>query len=135
MMVKSPRKLLGNGKLYAAIDVGTTKVCTLIGLLEDEEIFRIIGVGIGRSQGMRKAVVVDLNQVGDSVRDSVREAELSSGVRINSAFIGVTGSHISSFNTSSAISIPQDQAVSDKDLQRLMRHAWEMRMSTQRQLL
>ena len=134
-MLKSPRKLLGNGKLYAAIDVGTTKVCTLIGLLEDDEIFRIIGVGIGRSLGMRKAVVVDLNQVGDSVRDSVREAEVSSGVRINSAFIGATGTHISSFNTSSAISIPQDQAVSDKDLQRLMQHAWEMRMSNERQLL
>jgi cell division protein FtsA len=134
-MIWSRRRTIGNGKMYTAIDVGTTKVCTLIGLLEDDEYFRIIGVGIGRSQGMRKAVVIDLNQVGDSVKDSVREAEISSGTHISSAYIGITGSHVSSFNTSSAISIPQDQPVASKDLQRLMQHAWEMRMSTERQLL
>ncbi len=134
-MIWSRRKTIGNGKMYAAIDVGTTKVCTLIGLLEEDEYFRIIGVGIGRSLGMRKAVVIDLNQVGDSVKDSVREAEISSGVHISSAYIGITGSHVSSFNTSSAISIPDDQPVGSKDMQRLMQHAWEMRMSTERQLL
>ena len=97
---------VANGGFYSAIDVGTSKVCTLVGSLEDGDFFRILGVGFVPSQGMRKAMVTDLSEVGESVRASVQEAERTSGLRLGPAFVGITGSHISSFNAQGTLARP-----------------------------
>lgn len=129
------RRPSSNGRIYSAVDVGTTKVCTLIGSMEDEDYFRILGVGISRSKGMRKAVVIDLKEVGQSVRESVRKAEADSGLRLTSAYIGITGSHVSSFNTRSTLAVPEGRGVETKELKRLVGHVHDMRMSRERELI
>jgi cell division protein FtsA len=125
-----------DGRYYCAIDVGTTKVCTLIGSLEEGDYFRILGVGLVRSQGMRKGVVIDLKEVGETVRESLREAEKCSGLSLPSAYIGITGSHISCFNTSSALAITEDNnRVRGKDMKRLLERARQIQVSSDRELL
>jgi len=129
------RKPSSNGKIYSAVDVGTTKVCTLIGSMEDDDYLRILGVGISRSKGMRKAVVIDLKEVGKSVRDSVKKAEADSGLRLTPAYIGITGGHVSSFNTRSTLAVPEGREVQTKELKRLVGHVHDMRMSRERELI
>ncbi|MEK7281984.1 MAG: cell division protein FtsA, partial [Chloroflexota bacterium] len=98
--------------------------------------FRILGVGIVPSKRMRKAMITNLNDVSETVRESVREAERTSGMHIDTVFIGITGSHISSFNTRSRLSLSaDDQPVSDKDVKQLLEHARTIRMSAERELL
>jgi len=102
----------------------------------EEDYFRILGVGLVRSQGMRKGIVVDLNEVAETVKESIREAERCSGVSLDSAYIGVTGSHISCFNTSSTLSLPRGNGhISPRDMRRLMERARQLRVSRDRELL
>jgi cell division protein FtsA len=71
-------------EIVVGIDVGTTKVCTLIGRMEEEAI-RILGVGIEPSEGIRKGVIVDLAAASQAIVRSVEKAEQTSGVEITAA--------------------------------------------------
>ena len=81
-----------------SIDVGTTKVCTTISELSDTMGVRIVGVGVTPSHGLHKGLVVNINDARESIRESVSKAEQTSGYRVESAYIGVTGRHVSSLN-------------------------------------
>ncbi len=93
------------GRLYAAIDVGTTKVCTLIARVDPHGGIEVLGVGVARTQGMHKALVVDMEAVSEAVRKSWSKATAHLGVDapVYGAYVGVTGSHIVSRRTTGAI--------------------------------
>ena len=74
----------------ASIDVGTTKICTTVADVSDGGNLRVIGVGITPSHGLHKGLVVNINEARESIRESVRRAEQASGVRVESAYVGVT---------------------------------------------
>ena len=80
--------------LHTAIDLGTSKVTTLMARLGRDGIPELIGVGISPSQGVRKGVVVNIQEAQDSVRESVDEAIRSSGVSSPGAHVGITGDHL-----------------------------------------
>jgi cell division protein FtsA len=92
----------------SAIDVGTTKVCTIIADTYDSDNMRILGVGIAPSQGLEKGVVVNIKNVATSISQSVRKAEKMAGYSLKSAYIGVSGTDMISHNNHGVISIPRD---------------------------
>ncbi len=105
-----------------AIDVGTTKVCTIIANVEESGNIRVIGVGITPSTGLHKGLVVNLKDAAQSIQASVRKAELMSGHKIESAYIGVTGRHVTSINNRGVISINNgDRLVRPDDLKRVLK--------------
>ncbi|MBN1189793.1 MAG: cell division protein FtsA [Dehalococcoidales bacterium] len=119
-----------------AIDVGTTKICTLTANIEGNGNIRIIGVGITPSTGMHKGLVVNMSEAAASIRASVKKAELMSGHKIESAYIGVTGRHITSVNNRGAISISNsDRLVRPDDLKRVMKNAQNIQVPAERKLL
>ena len=78
----------------AAIDVGTTKVCTLVGETSELGGMRIVGVGVSPSRGLRKGVVVNASEAAEAIVASVERAERISGYHITRAFVGIAGAHI-----------------------------------------
>ena len=119
-----------------AIDVGTTKVCTIIANVEESGNIRVIGVGITPSTGMHKGLVVNIKEAAQSIQASVRKAELMSGHKIESAYIGVTGRHITSVNNRGAISISNgDRLVRSDDLKRVMKSAQNIKVPAERKFL
>lgn len=82
--------------VYVAIDIGTTKICVLVGRKIAEGSIEIIGIGKAPSQGVTKGIVVDIASVVQSIRLAVKEAELMAGCKIESAYIGISGAHIKS---------------------------------------
>jgi cell division protein FtsA len=119
-----------------AIDVGTTKVCTIIANVEETGNIRVIGVGITPSTGMHKGLVVNLKEAGQSIQASVRKAELMSGFKVESAYIGVTGRHVTSTNNRGAISISTgDKLVRSDDLKRVLKSAQNIKVPPERKLL
>jgi cell division protein FtsA len=120
----------------AAIDVGTTKICTVMADTGGVGGLRIVGVGITPSQGMHKGLVVNINEAKQSIRESVRKAEQVAGHKIESALIGITGRQISSLNNQGAIAITRgDQLVRPDDLKRVLNVARSVRVPTERKLL
>ncbi len=93
-------------EIVVGIDVGTTKICTLVGRIEDENSIRILGVGIEPSDGIRKGVIVDLAAATQAITHSVERAEQTSGLEIGSALVSLAGGHVSSVNSRGAIAIP-----------------------------
>ncbi|MDD4985090.1 MAG: cell division protein FtsA [Dehalococcoidales bacterium] len=120
---------------FGAIDVGTTKVCSIIADSSDGEL-RILGVGIAPTMGLQKGLVVNINEARESIRRSVRKAEQTAGYRMESACIGVTGQHVSSLNNRGVVAITHnDQVVRQEDLQRVLQVARTVKVPNDSKLL
>ncbi len=92
-------------EIVVGIDVGTTKVCTLVGRVEGERLVRILGVGIEPSDGIKKGVIVDVAAAAQAIRRSVEQAERTSGMEITSALVSLAGGHVSSINSRGAVAV------------------------------
>ena len=84
-----------NSKVFTAIDIGTTKVFTVIGRKSDDGIIEVLGHGVAPCNGVRKGMIEDVSATQAAVKSSVGKAERISGVMVNSAFVGITGRDIS----------------------------------------
>ena len=91
--------------IVVGIDVGTTKICTLVGREESPGKLRILGVGIEPSAGIRKGVVVDLGAATKAVIHSVDKAERTSGLEVASALVSLAGSNVSSTNSKGVVGV------------------------------
>jgi cell division protein FtsA len=91
--------------IVVGIDIGTTKVCTLVARVEGERNLRILGVGIEPSQGIRKGTIIDLAAATQSISRAIEKAQRSSGLEITSALVSLAGSHISSVNSRGVVGI------------------------------
>ena len=119
-----------------ALDVGTTKICTLMADADENGLPRILGVGVAPSRGLRKGIVVDFNEVKKSIRKSVMKAEQIAGYKLESAFVGVTGKHINSENNRGVISITRDnKVVKREDMKRVQEVARTINVPSDRELL
>src|SRR5512136_628276 len=92
-------------QILIGIDIGTTKVCTLVAREETQGQMRILGVGIEPSQGLRKGVVVDLEAAAQAVARSVDKAERTSGIEVLSALVSLAGSNVSSVNSKGVVGV------------------------------
>jgi len=107
------------GELVVGIDIGTTKVCSIVGEVRDTDIY-VLGVGIEPSHGMKKGMVTDVNALSAAISNSVHKAEKSSGYEIGRAFVSVAGGHIESINSKGAVGISNARGVRLEDLERAM---------------
>ncbi|MBF8264926.1 MAG: cell division protein FtsA [Dehalococcoidia bacterium] len=120
----------------SAIDVGTSKVAAIMADAGDENSFQILGVGVAPSKGLRKGVVVNPDEAREAVREAVRKAEHAAGIKMETAYVGITGRHINSVNTKSAVAVTRgDRVVSPGDLKRVLESARTVSTNAERKLL
>ncbi|MGD2027688.1 MAG: cell division protein FtsA [Anaerolineales bacterium] len=105
--------------IYVGIDIGTTKVCTVVAREEANGKLRILGVGIEPSMGIRKGSVVDIGAASQAVALSVDKAERTAGLEITSARVSLAGSHVSSINSRGVVGI-HHQVIDEDDVLRAM---------------
>lgn len=121
------------------IDVGTTKVCSIMATMDERDEnnnLRIVGVGVAPSHGLEKALVTNVKEAKESIRQSVRRAEQMAGYKMESAYVGVTGRHINSVNNNGTVAITRNgQLVRSDDLKRAFKVAWSVKVPSERQLL
>lgn len=91
--------------IIVGIDIGTTKICTLVARAESADLLRILGVGIEPSLGIKKGTVVDMTTAAQSISRSIEKAERTSGLEITSALVSLAGSHVSSMNSKGVVGI------------------------------
>jgi cell division protein FtsA len=108
-------------KTIASIDIGTTKICTLVGEISELGVLRIVGVGVSPSRGLRKGVVVNATEAADAIVASVERAERISGYHVTQAYVSIAGAHIQSSNSRGVVAIPHsDRGISDEDVTRAL---------------
>lgn len=118
------------------LDLGTSKITAIVGELRDGHEVEIIGLGVAESQGIRRGAVVGIEAAVDSIRKAVEEAELTSGVEIDNAFIGLSGNHIKGFNSRGVVAVAgKNREVSRDDLQRAIDAARAVSLPPGREIL
>lgn len=124
-------------EIYIGLDIGSTKVCCIVGLHEEGAAYpSIIGVGTAPTSGMRKGVVVDVEETVSSITAAVDEAERISGIAIDRATIGVDGGHVQSLNSKGVIAVGRaDQEITVDDLQRVEEAATAIQLPPNREIL
>jgi cell division protein FtsA len=123
-------------KVITGIDVGTTKICTIVATLDSGGGVQVLGVGYVPSRGLHKGMVVNVDEARETIAESIRRAEQASGVKIESAYVGVTGRHIHSTNTHGVVAIPRnDRLVRADDLKRVLDSAQHVNMPDDRRIL
>ena len=122
------------GDLVVGLDVGTHKICTIVGEVRPEDIY-VVGLGIEPSDGMKKGVVNDVGALSSAIAKSIRKAEKSSGYDINRAFVSVAGSHISSLTSRGLATIVGSRSVGPEDLDKAMGVARNIAIPHNREIL
>ena len=120
--------------ILVGLDIGTTKVCTIVGTKNSEVDLEIIGIGTHPSYGLKKGSVVNIDKTVNSIQASLEEAKLMAGVNISQATIGIAGSHIYSFNSSGVVAI-KGQEITSEDVERVIEAAKAVVIPSDRQIL
>jgi len=121
---------------FASIDVGTSKVTTTVATIGDGDTIQILGAGTVPSQGVRKGLVVDIDQARDAIEESVMQAERTSGLQVETAYVGVTGKHITAMNSRGVVATTRnDRRVTADDLDRVLESARSVTLPSDRRLL
>jgi cell division protein FtsA len=107
-----------SGEIVVGLDIGTTKICAIVGELTDGGI-DIIGIGSHPSKGLRKGVVVNIEATVASIRRAIEEAELMGGCEISHVYTGIAGGHIKGFNSQGIVAV-KDKEIREADIHRVI---------------
>ena len=119
--------------IIVGLDIGTTKICAIVGEITNDGI-DIIGIGTHPSSGLRKGVVVNIDSTVDSIKRAVEEAELMSGCEIRSVFAGIAGSHIKSLNSYGIVALKGGE-VDEYDVKRALEAARAVAIPLDRRII
>ncbi len=122
------------GDVLVGLDVGTSKICAVVAEVNDEDSLEIVGLGKNPSKGLNRGAVVNIDQTVESIRAAVEEAEFISGTPIRSAFVGVAGGHVRSFNTNGIVAI-KNKIVTREDINRVVEQARAVTMPADHQII
>jgi len=116
--------MFDSATIIVGLEIGTSKVCAVVGELNDEGALNIVGLGQARSRGVRKGEIVDARAVEEDVRHAIVEAEQMADVEIRSVYLGVTGGHIRGFNNRGVHPVVSaDREISEDDVQDVVKNA------------
>ncbi|MBI5563391.1 MAG: cell division protein FtsA [Chloroflexi bacterium] len=122
-------------RTIVGIDVGTTKICTLVGEATDNEL-RIVGVGVAPARGIKKGVVVNVVDAASAIKASIEKAERSSGYEIARAFVSVSGAHINAINSRGVVGVSRgDKGITGEDVGRALEAARAIAIPQDREVL
>lgn len=122
-----------NGNLVSGLDIGTTKVCAVIGARNEEGV-EIVGVGTHPSHGLKKGMIIDLEATIDSIRKAVKEAERMADHQIETVYTGISGSHVKSLNSHGVIAV-KNREVKRTDIKRSIDAARAIAIPADREII
>jgi cell division protein FtsA len=106
-------------QLVVGLDIGTSKICAVVGEVRPDGMVDIIGMGSHPSIGLRKGVVINIENTVNSIKEAIEEAETMAGCEISSVFAGIAGGHIKGFNSHGVIAL-KNREVGKRDIERVI---------------
>jgi cell division protein FtsA len=118
---------MASGDLIVGLEIGTSKICVVVGETRPDGTLKILGVGQAPSRGVRKGEIVDFETAMKCVHEAVVDAEQKSDVMIRSVFVAVAGGHIQGFNNRGCVMLPEDRdEIDDQDVEDVKVNAREV---------
>ena len=128
MMVKE------KDNLFVGLDIGTSKIVTIIARTDEEENIEIVGLGESESVGLKRGAINNIDATVESIKKSIEEAELMAGYKIKTVWTGIAGGHIRSFNSTGMVAI-RDKEVSQSDINRVIETATAINIPSDQKIL
>jgi cell division protein FtsA len=129
-------RCVSKNEIVTGLDIGTTKVCALIAEITEQGEILVIGSGVSPSLGMKRGVVVDIEATARAIEDAVTKAAKEANREVDSVYVGVTGDHIASLNSSGIIPITRvDREITREDVDRVNEQARVIVLPPDRQIL
>ena len=129
-------RALAKDAIVAGIDIGSNKVCVLVGEVQREDSIHVLGVGVVPSKGIRRGVVVNIEQATEAISAAVAKAERVCGYKVVSAYTSVAGAHISSLNNRGVVAVVgDDRIIRPTDVQRAIESARVISLPADRQII
>ncbi|WP_147822225.1 cell division protein FtsA [Salidesulfovibrio onnuriiensis] len=125
---------MAKNDLIVGLDVGTTKICVVVGEVTEEGGVDVIGLGTSPSTGLRRGVVVNIEKTVQCVKKALEDAELMAGCDIRSVYAGIAGSHIQGFNSHGVIAVKGGE-VTQRDVDRVIEAAKAIAIPMDREVL
>ena len=125
---------MNKSELIVGLDIGTTKICAVVGELTESGLVDVVGIGTSVSTGLRKGVVVNIEQTVQSIRKAVEDAELMAGCEIHSVYVGIAGSHIMGINSHGVIAVKGGE-VAQRDVERALDAARAVAIPADREVI
>ena len=123
-------------KYIVALDIGTSKVCVLVGEVNDRGQLEIIGKGTSPMKGTRRGNIINLDQAIDAVKKAVDEAEVMAGLQIESVYVGIAGDHIRSVNSRGVVSVNSKHTeIAREDIDRVIEASKSINIPAELELL
>lgn len=124
------------GRILVGVDVGTTKICVLVAEFDRDGKLNILGIGVNPSRGLRRGVVVNIDETVSSIATALDRAERLSGQKITTAYVGVAGSHIESLNSKGVVAIsPSSRDIVQNDINRAIEAAQAISVPSSREII
>ncbi|HST30745.1 MAG TPA: cell division protein FtsA [Chthoniobacterales bacterium] len=118
---------MASGDLIVGLEIGTSKICVVVGETRPDGTLKILGVGQAPSRGVRKGEIVDFETAMKCVHEAVVDAEQKSDVMIRSVYVAVAGGHIEGFNNRGCVMLPEDRdEIDDQDVEDVKVNAREV---------
>ncbi|MGB1893777.1 MAG: cell division protein FtsA [Candidatus Latescibacterota bacterium] len=123
-------------RCVVGLDLGTTKIGTVIAEIAPNKMPRILGFASFPSQGLRRGVITDVEKTVQSVERAVRQAELMAGMEVREVFVGIAGEHVSSQDSSGVVAVAgADGRITEEDRQRVLESAGAVKTPIDREVL
>jgi cell division protein FtsA len=118
------------------LDVGTSKVCAIVGEALDDGSIDVVGIGVAESRGIRRGVIVNLEAAVESIKKAIEEAELMAGVEIDAVHLSMAGPHIKGFNSRGVIAVAgKSREITRDDVRRAIEAAKAVSLPAGREIL
>lgn len=123
-------------QIMVGLDIGTTKICAIVASIDEQERIHILGVGKASSDGLNRGVVVNIDKTVNAIKEAIAQAELASGIKVNSVNVGIAGDHIRSMRSKGVITINnRDNEITANDVERLLEDCQRIMLPTDQQIL
>ena len=127
---------LPRDNMIVGLDIGTTKVVVVVAEVNSEGRLDIVGLGETSSGGLRKGIIIDIENTARAIEKAVEQAERMSGLKINSAFVGLTGPHIQSINNKGVVAVAGEEGeITPEDVQRVLQAARVIPLTAERRVI
>ncbi len=125
-----------NERIVVGLDIGTTKVCSVVASINEQDRIHILGVGKAPSEGLNRGVVVNIDKTVNAIKTAINQAELASGIVVNSVNVGIAGDHIRSIRSKGVITINnRDKEITVQDVERILKDCQQIMLPPDQQII
>ncbi len=122
--------------VIAGLDIGTTKVCAVIGQKNEYDELVILGVGIAPSYGLKKGVIVNIDSTMDSITKAIEDAELMAGIEVDALYTAITGGHIKGQNSRGVIAVSsRNREITEREIHRVIEAAQALKYPSDKEII